>query len=281
MAAKRTLAREVRFSGPGIHTGRAVSLVLKPSGTGEVVFRRADLGGREVRLDPRAAGTANCSFLLMGDTRIQTVEHLLAALAASGVDSLLVELDGGEIPGLDGSALPFASGIEAAGTRPVAAERRTMKVVEAFRLAAGEASLAVEPADEFRIAYEILYDHPAVGTQTIELPVTAESFLREIAPARTFGFVKDAAALRRLGLALGSSFDNTIVLDDAKVLNGPLRFPDEFVRHKVLDLVGDLALLGAPVAGRFEARRAGHALHQRAVRWLLDHPGAWTWTAGE
>jgi UDP-3-O-[3-hydroxymyristoyl] N-acetylglucosamine deacetylase len=280
MAAKRTLARELRFSGAGIHTGRAVNLVLTPWDGGDVVFRRSDLGGREVRLDPRAAGTANCSYLLMGDNRIRTVEHLLAALSASGVDSLLVELDGGEIPGLDGSALPFASGIAAAGTRPLAAERRTMKIVEPFRLDAEEASVSVSPSEGLRIAYTIVYDHPAVGTQAIDLPVTTESFLREIAPARTFGFVKDAPALKKLGLALGSSFDNTVVLDDVKVLNGPLRFPDEFVRHKVLDLVGDLALLGVPVAGRFEARRAGHALHLDAVRYLLDHPDSWTWTAG-
>jgi len=277
MAAKRTLARELRFSGTGIHSGRAVSLVLRPWDGGEVVFRRTDLGGREIRLDPRAAGTASSSYLLMGDAKIHTVEHLLAALAASGVDSLLAELDGGEIPGLDGSALPFASGIVAAGTKPLAAERRTMRIVDSFRLDAGEASVLVSPFEGLRIAYTIVYDHPAVGTQAIDLAVTAEGFLREIAPARTFGFVKDAAALKKLGLALGSSFDNTVVLDDEKVLNGPLRFPDEFVRHKVLDLVGDLALLGAPVTGRFEARRAGHALHLRVVRQLLDHPGTWTW----
>ncbi len=277
MAAKRTLARELRFSGTGIHSGRAVNLALLPWDGGEVVFCRTDLGRREIRIDPRAAGTASSSYLLMGDVKIQTVEHLLAALAAFGVDSLLVELDAAEIPGLDGSALAFASGIAAAGTSPVAAERRTMKIVESFRLDAGEASVAVSPSEGLRIAYMIMYDHPAVGTQAIELPVTPDGFLREIAPARTFGFLKDAAALKKLGLALGSSLENTVVLDDEKVLNGPLRFPDEFVRHKVLDLVGDLALLGAPVAGRFEARRAGHALHLRVVRHLLDHPGAWSW----
>jgi UDP-3-O-[3-hydroxymyristoyl] N-acetylglucosamine deacetylase len=278
MAAKRTLARELRFAGTGIHSGRKVNLALLPWDGGEVVFCRTDLGGREIRLDPRAAGTASSSYLLLGDIRIQTVEHLLAALAAFGIDSLLVELDGAEIPGLDGSALPFASGIAAAGTKPLAVERRAMKIVESFRLDAGEASVAVSPSDGLRIAYTIVYDHPAVGTQTIELAVTAEGFLREIAPARTFGFLKDAPALKKLGLALGSSLENTVVLDEAKILNGPLRFPDEFVRHKVLDLIGDLALLGAPVSGRFEARRAGHALHLRVVRHLLDHPGAWTWT---
>ncbi len=278
MAAKRTLARELRFSGAGLHSGRVVNLLLTPWDGGEIVFRRSDLGGREVRLDPRAAGTANCTYLQIGEIRIRTVEHLLAALSAAGVDSLLVELDGDEIPGLDGSALPFASGIALAGTRPVAAERRTMKIVTLFHVEEGEAAVSVSPAAEFRIAYTIVYGHPAVGTQRIELPVTAEGFLREIAPARTFGFAKDAAALRRLGLALGSSLDNTVVIGDTAVLNGPLRFPDEFVRHKVLDFVGDLALLGAPVEGRFEARRAGHALHLRVVRYLVDHPGVWAWT---
>lgn len=278
MAAKHTLARELRFNGVGLHSGRVVNLVLAPWGGGEIVFRRSDLGGREARLDPRAAGTANCTYLEIGEGRIGTIEHLLAALSASGIDSLLVELDGEEIPGLDGSALPFASGIATAGARPVAAERRTMRIVKPFRVADGEASIAVSPAAEFRIDYTIVYDHPAVGTQRIDLSVTPGGFLREIAPARTFGFAKDAGALRKLGLALGSSLDNTVVIGETAILNGPLRFPDEFVRHKVLDLVGDLALLGAPVAGRFEARRAGHGLHLRVVRYLLDHPGAWAWT---
>ncbi len=274
---KTTLAKAVTFSGPGIHSGQTVRLSLKPSQAGDVIFCRLDLGGTEVKLDPRTADVANASNLVSGSTRIQTVEHLLAALSGCGVDSVLVELDGDEVPILDGSAAPYARAIAEAGLVALAEPRRTLVLVKPFVLEEGDATLEAAPAPLYSISYTISFDHPAIGTQTVDLEVAPDVFLREIAPARTFGFLRDVAELRSRGLARGGSFDNAIVLDETAVLNGPLRFPDEFARHKVLDLLGDLFLLGVPVRGRFRARRAGHGLHLRAVKFLLDHPDLWTW----
>ena len=277
MPPKTTLAKTLTFSGPGIHSGRTANLSLAPSQAGDIVFRRLDLGGAEVRLDPRTAATANASNLVSGSTRVETVEHLLAALAGRGVDSVLVELDGGEVPILDGSAAPFAQAIADAGLVALAEPRRTIVLVKPFALEERDAALEASPSAAFSVVYTISFDHPAIGTQTLEVRPDPDVFLREIAPARTFGFLRDLPDLRRRGLARGGSFANALVLDETSVLNGPLRFPDEFVRHKVLDLLGDLFLLGVPVRGRFQARRAGHGLHLRAVRYILDHPDLWVW----
>ena len=277
MTPKTTLAKTLTFSGPGIHSGRTVGLSLKPSRTGEVVFRRLDLGGAEVRLDPRTVATANASNLVSGSTRVETIEHLLAALSGCGVDSALVELDGGEVPILDGSAAPFARAIADAGLVALAEPRRTLVLVKPLTLEEEAAALEASPSPVFSISYSISFDHPAIGTQAIDLEVNPDVFLRDIAPARTFGFLRDVDELHRRGLARGGSLENAVVLDETSVINGPLRFPDEFVRHKVLDLLGDLFLLGVPVRGRFAARRAGHGLHLRAVKFLLDHPDHWTW----
>lgn len=269
---KRTIERALHFRGVGVHSGRVVSLTLKPSDSGEINFRRTDREGAEIALGPGTTGARNRTCLGSGDGRIETVEHLLAALSGFGVDSLDVELDGIEIPILDGSALPFAKALAGAGIREIAGEKRILRVLKPFMVEEGAAAIDVLPGEGFRISYLIEFDHPAVGRQEIDIDVTRESFTAGIAPARTFGFLKDVPELHRRGLALGGSFQNAILCDEEKVVNGPLRFPDEFVRHKVLDLVGDLYLVGCPVEGRFKARRAGHALHLKAVRFLLDHP---------
>lgn len=272
MTRKQTLGREVRFSGVGIHSGKSVNLSLLPSLAGKIVFRRRDLDGLEIALDPEKKGAENCSYLASPGGRIQTIEHLLAALSACGVDSLVAEVDGPEIPILDGSALPFVTAIRAAGRAAVPLEKKSLRIIKPFRLEDKGASMAVEPSPEFRISYSIEFDHPAVGRQEIDIGVTEESFVREIAPARTFGFLRDVPELRRRGLALGASLGNALVLDDEKVINGPLRFPDEYVRHKVGDLIGDLYFLGCPVLGRFKAHKAGHRLHLETVDFLLRHP---------
>ena len=269
---KLTISKELSFRGVGIHTGKVVDLVLRPSDSGEIVFRRKGADGPGLVLDPRVTGSRNCSYLESEAGRIETVEHLLASLSAFGVDSLDVETDGPEIPILDGSAGPFVEAFAAIGTRPAGSGGRILKVTAPFVVAEGGASVEAVPDPGFRISYHIAFDHPAIGVQSFDLLVTRESFCTEIAPARTFGFLKDVPELRRRGLALGGSFSNALILDDEKLVNGPLRFPDEFVRHKVLDLVGDLFLLGVPVRGHFTARKAGHALHIKAVRYLLDHP---------
>ena len=269
MEYKRTLAAPLRFSGVGVHTGKPVTMMLMPSEAGDLVFVRTDIGG-EIRPVEADVESGRFTALSSGGVRVLTIEHLMAALSACGVDSLRIELDAEEAPILDGSALPYARAISEAGTAPVPVERKKLKITRSFTIEDGEASFSVEPDEVFRVSYDILFDHPAVGRQRLELPVTEETFLREIAPARTFGFFKDVDDLRRRGLALGGSLDNAVVFDETGVMNGPLRFPDECVRHKIADLIGDLFLLGCPVLGRFAAVRAGHALHLRMVRALRD-----------
>lgn len=266
---KQTLAREVSFQGVGAHTGVEVRVRLRPSDRGRVVFRRLDLGGRTIAVNPAAAEASQCMVLSEGGVRVRTVEHLLAALLMSGVDSLEVELDGEEIPILDGSAAPLVELIREAGRRHLSGPRQPVRVVKPLLVEDGPSSVAFEPSSNFEVAYEIKYQHPLIGKQKLAVKLDPKTFRSQVAPARTFGFLKDAERLRAKGLALGSSLENTIVLDDYGLVNPPLRFPDEFVRHKILDLVGDLALLGAPLLGRVTARRAGHSLHLRAVQALL------------
>jgi UDP-3-O-[3-hydroxymyristoyl] N-acetylglucosamine deacetylase len=265
---KHTLAGPARFSGVGAHTGRFVRVTLKPSDGGRVFFRRSDLAGLVIGLDPARAEAQSCTVLRAEGGAVRTVEHLLAALLMCGVDSAEVELDGEEVPVLDGSAAPLVELVRREGKRELDEERTVLAVSEPLTLVEGDASICFEPAAGLEVSYLIEYGHPAIGRQEMSLELNEETFRTGVAPARTFGFLKDAEALRARGLALGSSLENAVVLDDAGVVNPPLRFPDEFVRHKILDLAGDLALLGAPLRARVTARRAGHGLHQRAVREL-------------
>jgi UDP-3-O-[3-hydroxymyristoyl] N-acetylglucosamine deacetylase len=218
----------------------------------------------------------NSTTLLGPEFKVQTVEHLLAACWALGLDSLVVELDADEIPIMDGSAGPFVEALESAGERSLGRSTPAFEVARAFSLEDRDASILFEPPDPagapLELSYTIEYAHPSIGRQSLTLPVDRGVFSREVAPARTFGFLKDVEALHAQGLALGASLANTVVLDAAGIVNPPLRFPDEFVRHKHLDLIGDLALLGRPLRGRVTAARAGHRLHLQAVRHLLDHP---------
>jgi UDP-3-O-[3-hydroxymyristoyl] N-acetylglucosamine deacetylase len=273
---KRTLSRPTRFSGVGIHSGRAVNLTLNPSDSGGVVFRRLDLGDVEIPLEAGTAEAENCTVIRSARASVRTVEHLLAALRMSGVDSARVDLDAEEVPILDGSAVPFWRAILAAGTVALPEERRSLRIGRPHRVEDGRSSVSFEPGPRFGVFYSIEFSHPRVGKQELELDLTPECFGTEVAPARTFGFLKDVEHLRSRGLALGASLENTVVLDESGVLNPPLRFPDEFVRHKILDLVGDLSVAGLPLVGRVRADRAGHALHLRAIRSLLADPSLWT-----
>lgn len=273
MTDQRTLGRAVELCGVGVHSGKAVRVRLLPSDSGRIVFRRTDLGGLEM---PLLAGTVESrnSTTLVGDAfRVQTVEHLTAVLFAFGLGSLAVELDADELPIMDGSARPFAEAVAAAGTRVLDRGIDPIVVRSPFSVEEGGASVGFEPLgggdSGLVLSYTIVYEHPAIGEQSREIRLEPETFVREIAPARTFGFLRDVESLRRQGLARGASMDNTVVLDETAVVNGPLRFPDEFVRHKLVDLAGDLALIGRPLLGRVTARKAGHRLHLRAVRRLL------------
>jgi UDP-3-O-[3-hydroxymyristoyl] N-acetylglucosamine deacetylase len=278
MVMNRTLKSAIEIEGIGVHTGKSVRLRIRPSEAGRIVYRRTDLRGIEMPLDADKAITKN-SIVLKGEQfQVQTVEHLLATLWAAGVGSCVIEIDADEIPIMDGSALPFVEAIERAGTIELGLPRRVLRIAETATVEDRDAWVRFEPAEEREgeaeslvLSYTIAYDHPAIGVQSWSLRLTWPEFSREIAPARTFGFLKDVEGLRGQGLALGASDENTVVLDETKVVNPPLRFGDEFVRHKLLDLAGDLALLGRAISGRVTAHKAGHRLHLRAVRHLLSH----------
>ncbi len=276
MIEKRTLKNKASLSGVGIHSGKKVTMTLKPSSRGEILFRRLDLGGAEIAVDPRKAEVGNCLTLVSKSGLVQTIEHLMAVLYIFGIDSLEIELNGPEIPIMDGSAAPLAEAILREGISPLPAKRKAVKILRAHTLTENKASLSFSPDQDFRVTYSIDFPHPLIRRQEYSLALTQKAFLAEIAPARTFGFLKDVPELHRRGLAQGGTFENAVVLDDEKVISGPLRYPDEFVRHKVLDLIGDLALLGHPLLGHFTADRAGHSLHLKAVHFLLENPDFWT-----
>ena len=271
MLGQQTIAEKISCTGRGVHSGRLVQLTLHPArvDTG-LVFRRVDApGARELRLGPEVvSSTAFATRIGDGESAIGTVEHLLAALRGLGIDNARIEVDGPEVPVMDGSAASFVYLIRAAGIYPQKARRRVIRIRRPIEIREGERRIRVEPARSFRVSYRIDYPHPVIGRQEVrDLVVEPRTFEREIARARTYGFLRDVDVLRANGFARGASLDNTIVLDDRRVLNPEgLRFPDEFVRHKVLDLVGDLALLGMPILGHVRVERGGHALHQRLVR---------------
>jgi len=272
MRRKQTIADSLHFSGVGIHTGEPVDCTLKPSEEGCVIFRRKDLNDLEFRLNPERVEARNSSTLLAEKHRIHTVEHLLAALSGMEIDSVSVELSGGEVPVMDGSALPFVRALRDIGVRSLEQTRPYLQVKEPFTLREGDAIIRVMPSSRFEVFYRIQFDHPLINVQEKELVMDKETFIHEVAPARTFGFIRDLEALHERGLAQGAGLQNVIGLDDKGVVNGPLRFSDEFVRHKILDLIGDFALLGYPLVGRVEAEKAGHALHHKAVSYLAAHP---------
>jgi UDP-3-O-[3-hydroxymyristoyl] N-acetylglucosamine deacetylase len=275
MVNKKTLEKEIVISGIGIHTGKTVEMKLKPSDSGQIVFRRTDVEDFEFPLDPSNVESQNCTLLKTKKGKIYTLEHLLAVLWVYGIDSLFVELNGGEVPIMDGSAAPFAQALRQAGTRDLSQKKSTMTITKSFIVEESEASISVLPDSELRVTYHIYYDHPNIKRQKLSIYVTQENFEREIASARTFGFIEDVPGLRAKGLALGGSLKNAVVLDKERVISGPLRFPDEFVRHKILDFIGDLSLMRVPVIGHFIAKKAGHILHLKMVKFLLNHPEYW------
>ncbi len=277
MTFERTLTRPVEAAGVGLHSGAPARLRLLPaaSGTG-VQFRRVDLEG--FILEANSANIAKVSYatsLMKRGVLISTTEHLLSALVGAGIDNVIVELDNLELPILDGSALPFVQMIEEAGPRRQRRQRMAMRIVAPLELREAGKFIGIYPGDGYRLRYEINFPHPAIGHQVFELDLTPDAYRRELAPARTFGFLADFDAMRRQGLIRGGSMDNAVVLDAHRVVNGPLRFPNEFVRHKMLDLIGDLALLGQPLIGYVRADRAGHALHTALVKRLLSDRRLW------
>src|ERR1700719_2046680 len=283
MPFQTSVERSVEAEGIGLHTAvpSGSKLVPAPADTG-IVFRRVDLDNFEIEAHVRnVARVSYATSLMKKGVLLSTTEHLLAALYSCGVDNVYIELDALELPILDGSSQPFIEMLEQAGIRRLRNRRRYLKVVKPLEVSEGGRRIGIYPADDFRVRCFVEYANPAVGTQEIELRVGRESFSRMLAPARTFGFVQDFEGLRRMGLIRGGSLENAIVLNESGVMNGPLRFPDEFGRHKALDLIGDLALVGHPLLARVEAYKAGHALHTQLVTRLLADSSLWTETFDE
>ncbi|HLY05920.1 MAG TPA: UDP-3-O-acyl-N-acetylglucosamine deacetylase [Rhizomicrobium sp.] len=273
--ARRTIAREVSGEGVALHAGTHVRARLLPADPGRgVAFRRDDLGGMEVpaRYD-RVTETRLGTVISENGARIGVIEHLMAAVSGAGIDDLVVALDGPEPPILDGDALSWLAIIETAGIREQPGERRAVRIAKRVEVEDGDASAALSPADARTFDFSIAFDSVVIGTQHYSWTFSREAFRRDIAPARTFGFVHELDALLAAGLAKGASLDNTLAIEGGRLRNPALqRFGDEFVRHKILDAIGDLALAGSPVIGHFEGRRSGHALNNRLLRALFSDP---------
>ena len=283
MANQRTLAAPVSVLGIGLHTGVKVNLRLcpAPANTG-ILFRRTDLEGFIIEAQSRnVARVSYATSLMKKGVLISTTEHLLSALAGLDVDNVLVEIDNLELPILDGSARPFVELITKAGIRRQRARRSFVKIQKPVEVVDGMRRIAVYPADIFRVTYRIAFPHPLIGEQSIEFASGSSNYASEIAPARTFGFLAELEMLRKNGLIRGGSLENAVVLDGKGVINPEgLRFPDEFCRHKILDLIGDFSLLGHPLIGHVVAERAGHAMHAQLVSRLLGDKSSWKLASG-
>jgi UDP-3-O-[3-hydroxymyristoyl] N-acetylglucosamine deacetylase len=277
MAYRRTLRTAVGCTGIGLHSGKPVRLELKPAPAEHGIrFVRKDVGAEIPATLASLARLEYATTLSQDGVSIGTVEHLLSALYALGVDDVRVEVDGPEVPVLDGSAAPFVILIHEAGLKPLPVPRRTLRVLKPVEVVHGGKAARLLPADHFRVSYTIGFDHPLLRHQAASFRITPSDYAEAIAPARTFGFLREVETLRQSGLALGGSLDNAVVIGETGVLNTKLRFEDEFVRHKILDAIGDLALLGHPLQAHLEATKAGHALHAALAQKLMAHPESWT-----
>jgi UDP-3-O-[3-hydroxymyristoyl] N-acetylglucosamine deacetylase len=281
MLRQRTLKSLIRATGVGLHSGAKVTMTLRPAapGTG-VVFRRVDLPEPvDLRADPYGVGDTRLASCLERDgTRIGTVEHLMSALAGLGIDNCYVDVDAPELPIMDGSAGPFVFLIRSAGIEEQDAPKVFVRVKKAVKVEDGDKWARLDPYEGFRLTFSIVFQHPVMqksGT-SVTVDFADDAYVQEVARARTFGFMQDVEAMQSMGLALGGSLDNAIVMDEYRVLNQDgLRLPDEFVRHKVLDAVGDLYLLGHPLLAAFSAHKSGHALNNQLLRALLADESAW------
>jgi UDP-3-O-[3-hydroxymyristoyl] N-acetylglucosamine deacetylase len=277
---KTTIAPAI-IAGVGVHTGDRVRLAVRPApaGTG-IVFVRTDIRDRDNRIPVSGEAVVDARLNTMienaAGVRLSTIEHLMAAFAALGVSNAVVEVDGPELPILDGSALQFVQLLDRAGFRRQEAPVRYIEILEPIRVQDGDKSAALLPCDRYEMRFEIDFDTPVIGNQVVDFVVDEQTFRDEIMAARTFGFAHEVEALRRAGLARGGSLENAVVIDGDQILNpGGLRMEREFVKHKALDAIGDLYVLGAPLLGRYEGVKAGHAINNLLVRALLANPQAW------
>ncbi len=281
MIRQRTLKNVIRATGVGLHTGEKVYLTLRPapSDTG-IVFRRIDLTDPvDIRACPENVSDTRLSTTLENNgVRVSTVEHLMSAFAGLGIDNAYVDLTAAEVPIMDGSAGPFVFLIQSAGISEQSAPKRFIRIKQEIRVQEGDKWACFEPFEGFKVSFAIEFNHPTFqnSTQHASVDFSTTSFVKEISRARTFGFMGDLEALRQAGLARGGGLDNAIVLDDYRILNDDgLRYEDEFVKHKVLDAIGDLYLLGHPLIGSFSAHKSGHSLNNRLLRKLVTNQEAW------
>lgn len=275
---EHTIAEPVGLSGVGLHSGVKVSIRLMPAGSGTgIIFVRSDLEDFEIPASWKyVAKVSYATSLMRQGVLLSTTEHLLSVLYSMGIDNVRVEIDNLEVPIADGSGLPFVELIRQAGVRQQRRPRRYIRMKQPLEVVDGDKRVSIEPSDSFCVACESDYPHNLVGVQTLDLELTAEVYAKEISPARTFGFERDLDAMRDMGLIRGATLENAVCFGENGVLNpGGLRFPDEPCRHKLLDLIGDLALLGRPLLGRLVATRAGHAMHAALVGRIMNDPSCY------
>lgn len=282
-AFQHTVRSPALFAGVGVHTGAHTRVAVRPApvDTG-IVFVRTDVREADsvVLCAPHTVVKTQLGTVIGNEAgvTVATIEHLMAAFVMVGVDNAVVELDGPEMPIMDGSSLPFVKILDRAGLRTQDAPRRFIEILETVEVADGDKRAALRPAEGFEVAFEIRFPTAAIGTQAIDMAMDGQAFRDELADCRTFGFLHEVEHLRSLGLARGGSLENVVVIEDDRILNPEgLRRPDEFVRHKALDAIGDLYVLGGPILGRFEGELAGHAINNLLVRALAAQPTAWRW----
>ena len=278
---QQTLASPAIFAGLGLHTGQHVRVAVRPAAAwAGIVFVRTDVADLDNRVPVSGEAVVQTQLgTVIGNAdkvTVSTIEHLMAALCALGIDNAVVELDGPEVPIMDGSSEPFVQLLDRAGRRRQDAPRRYIEITAPIEVVDGDKRASLTPADGFEVAFEIAFASSAIGRQRVDLHMNEAAFRKELSNCRTFGFLHEVEALRRIGLARGGSMDNAVVIDGDRVLNPEgLRRRDEFVRHKALDAIGDLYVLGAPIIGRFEGILAGHGLNNAVVRELMARPDAW------
>jgi UDP-3-O-[3-hydroxymyristoyl] N-acetylglucosamine deacetylase len=281
MIKQRTLKNIIRATGVGLHTGDKVYMTLRPAAPNAgIVFRRTDLNPPvDIHARPDCVGDTRLSTTLVkGDVRVSTVEHLLSAMAGLGIDNAIVELSAPEVPIMDGSAGPFVFLLQSAGIEEQNAAKRFIRIKKPVKVQEGDKWASFEPFEGFKVGFSIEFNHPIISKRTsrAEIDFSTTSFVKEVSRARTFGFMRDIEMLREHNLALGGSMDNAVVLDDYRVLNEDgLRYEDEFVKHKILDAIGDLYLLGHSLIGAYHAHKSGHELNNKLLRTLIADPAAW------
>jgi UDP-3-O-[3-hydroxymyristoyl] N-acetylglucosamine deacetylase len=280
MYLQRTLREEVECRSTGLHSGRKVGMKIRPADVDEgIVFMRTDMPGcPPIKADVRnVCDTTLATTIGNNGSAISTIEHLMSAFSGMGIDNAIVEVDAPELPIMDGSALPFVRMLKTVGTRIQGKCKKLLVIRDKIAVEDNEGSAMLLPASEFKITYTIDFNHPAIGQQTYHMTFSDANYEKEICAARTFGFLRDVEYLQARGLALGGSLKNAVVLDDKAIINKEgLRFPNEFVKHKVLDAIGDLSLLGMPIIGHFVAHKSGHRLNNRLLQEVLTRPESWS-----